>query len=65
MGAYDFMMNAFQEGKIHNLEQEVQQLKKTVEMTCKWINYLNAELEKLKDEQRRTENQTIQTNVKG
>jgi septal ring factor EnvC (AmiA/AmiB activator) len=65
MGAYNFMVDAFQEGRIHDLEQEVKQLKKTVEVTCKWINYLNAELEKLKDEQRRTKNQTIQTDVKG
>jgi septal ring factor EnvC (AmiA/AmiB activator) len=65
MGAYNFMVDAFQEGRIHDLEQEVKQLKKTVEVTCKWINYLNAELEKLKDEQRRTKNQTIQTNVEG
>jgi hypothetical protein len=51
MGAYDFMWNAIQAGDIHTLEEKVEILEKNLVVTRQWIQYLNAELEKLKNEQ--------------
>jgi hypothetical protein len=51
MGAYDFMWNAMQAGDIHTLEKKVEILEKNLVVTRQWIQYLNAELEKLKNEQ--------------
>ena len=59
MSLLEFSWNLHQDGEIDSLEEQVKQLKQNMEIACKWINYLSSELEKLKDEQRRTESKTF------
>jgi hypothetical protein len=54
-----------QDGHIQTLEEQVEELRHNMEIACMWINHLNIELEKLKNEQRRTKSETLNKNVEG
>lgn len=51
MSALDFMWNASQESDIIKLREQVRLQQKHIENLSAWVNYLNKELEKLKNEQ--------------
>ena len=51
MGAYDFMWNAIQSGKISDLNEKVDELEKKVEILKEWVDYLEGELKELKNVQ--------------
>ena len=50
MSAYGFMWDAIQSGEIHDLEKRIVSLEKDLDTAKEWIEYLNGELEKLKNE---------------
>lgn len=51
MSAFDFMWNTLQESDISKLREQLKLQQKQIESLSAWINYLNEQLEKLKNEQ--------------
>jgi len=65
MSVLGFIWDVSQDGQISTLEEQVEELRHNMEVACKWIIFLNEELEKLKNEQRRTKSETLNENVEG
>lgn len=65
MSVLNFVWDVAQDGQIQTLEEQVEELRHNMEIACMWINHLNKELEKLKNEQRRTKSETLNENVEG
>lgn len=47
MGAYDFMWNSIQSGRISDLNEKVEVLEKNMSIAKQWIEYLNKRIEEL------------------
>ena len=49
MGAYDFMINISQEVKILEQAKTIEELNEKCDLLYEWVQYLNKELQELKD----------------
>lgn len=47
MGAYDFIINMSQEGRLGHHEDEIEKLQKRVQNLEDWVRYLSEELQKI------------------
>ncbi len=49
MGAYDFMWNAIQSGQLSDQAETIEQLNKKCDLLYEWVQYLNGEIERMKN----------------
>lgn len=50
MSGFHFMWDAIQAGQIQTLEERIEELEKRTEILKEWVDYLNTELEKAKND---------------
>jgi len=50
MSGFHFMWDAIQAGQIRTLEERIEELEKRTEILKEWVDYLNTELEKAKND---------------
>lgn len=51
MGAYDFMVNAIQSGKISALEERIQKLERDLKIAAEWVKYFDDKIKELEKKQ--------------
>ena len=51
MSLYNWLIDAAQESRLTDHDEEIQKLKEQVIILKEWVDYLNAELTKLRDQQ--------------
>jgi hypothetical protein len=50
MSAFEFMWNLGQQGEIDTQKEQIDELTRKVNLLYEWVQYLNKELEKVKNE---------------